>query len=578
MDTLPDKLFSSTIFQSDGEDENQLISSSEAAVMGIPTLSWLNAQADSMRETLLRQEIPDSGQSVLDALIARERNVEKSLPCMTIRKADLPPNMQSFTTISLQPESWVSGVIQWPGIPAASLYKVVRDNIAPQMIIGMRIDDILSYSEISTQPWRPGWSIQPIGGETTDETRRQIREAEMFLLNGTTYNISSMDRSRLRLRTFRGFLSAVVRGTLTYDGVAIWTERDRKGRVVSFAPLCPGNIRLVDPEKGYNSDTEIAYVGVDETGNVVYTFTRNDLYWSVRNPRLEPGIFNYGLSENEVGIRLIQGFSQSLALNLDRFNRNSTPNGILTLTGPWVRRQLNFLSNIWINMKRGVSKAWTMPIVKLPQDGKLELIDLSIFKGMDHAIYVEFMNLIVGALATVFRFPVQRLGYRVSGLTSGGSDQKQPQKDSVTQIDESDIGKTVLLGYLEEIINDALIIPNWPLLRMVFHGKSPKEDARAYEARYNSMTYGERRRASGLPPLSEIASRDQQETVKILELAPGDPALQSVYQSILIGKQASPMIQPKQDGADAEAHGHLAGVRRESRTHEERKIEDSKTT
>ena len=575
---MPENIFPASHLFSKGKNDDEILGTETSELIGEETLTWLDSSAQSMKESLIRSEIPDFGQSVTDAILARERNVEKSLPCMTIRKADLPPNMQSFTTISLQPESWVSGVIQWPGIPAASLYKVVRDNIAPQMIIGMRVDDILAYSEISTQPWRPGWSIQPLHGERSDETNRQIRDAEQFLLNGTRHNISSMDRSRLRLRTFREFLSAAVRGSLTYDGLAIWTDRDRHGHVVSFAPLCPGNIRLVDPEKGYNGDPEIAYVGVDETGNVVYTFTRNDLHWSVRNPRLEPGIFGYGLSENEVGIRLIQGFSQSLALNLDRFNRNSTPNGILTLTGPWVRRQLNFLSNIWINMKRGVSKAWTMPIVKLPQDGKLELIDLSIFKGMDHAIYVEFMNLIVGALATVYRFPVTRLGYRVSGLPSGGSDQKSPSRDAVPAIDESDIGKTVLLGYLEEAINDALIIPNWPLLRMNFHGKSPKEDARAYEARYNSMTYGERRKASGLPPLEEIVESDQKDVARILELTPGDPAMQAVYQAVLTGKQANPVIQPKQDGADSEAHGHLAGVRRESRTHEERKIEDQKTT
>ena len=74
-----------------------------------------------------------------------------------------PPSAFSFGRISYAPDAAVNGgVIQWPGINPDSLRKVARENIAPQLIIGMRVDDIIRYSSYSNHIWRPGWHIEAV--------------------------------------------------------------------------------------------------------------------------------------------------------------------------------------------------------------------------------------------------------------------------------------------------------------------------------------------------------------------------------------------------------------------------------
>src|SRR3954452_18624334 len=67
----------------------------------------------------------------------------------SVQKAtSLPPEMQSFTRFSLLPEVHNGGVQMWPGIPPEALRKVVRENLIPQVIIGLRVSDVLRYARL----------------------------------------------------------------------------------------------------------------------------------------------------------------------------------------------------------------------------------------------------------------------------------------------------------------------------------------------------------------------------------------------------------------------------------------------
>ncbi len=243
----------------------------------------------------------------------------------------LPPSVMSFARMSSMPDQYASGVIQWPGIAPASMGKVARENLAPQLIIGLRTADVERYADYSTHLWKPGWRIE-LRSDSKHPNKadlQDIQEARDFLYNCNIETINARRRDESGYLNFRNFLSALTRDSLTYDGMAIWTDIDSRGQVKSFKPLSSANIRLVGKE-GYQEGMEkfdltteeaarVFSVLVDEAGNVIDAFNRDQLCWFVRNPRLDPVANGYGYSEIEIGVRLIQAFQNALDMNADAF-------------------------------------------------------------------------------------------------------------------------------------------------------------------------------------------------------------------------------------------------------------------
>lgn len=910
--------------------------------------AFTSINADIMRLTELSEEM--------------DKSVVKSLSDFILKSISPPPSSFQFARISNMPDIYNKGVIQWPGIPPASIAKIARENIAPLMIINMRQDDVLRYSNHARndEPWKPGWSILPVHSsiEKDESIKKDIEQAISFLLNCNSEITDFRERNRKELTDFKTFLAALTRDTLTFDGMAVWTDTDNSGKIKAFKALSAQNIRLCNPREGYEGDKDIFAVGIDETGNVKELFTREELIWHIRNPMADPSFSGYGYPEISMGVRLIQGFQNAIDLNISRFEKsclsedteiltkegwkkfdelndtdvvltmdmhtkessyqkptqiiwqdyegdmyhiksnmidylvtpnhrvlfdyrpailttgktdpsteiasdlydkikgvskssrnnyvvpstskwkgveiqpkefvfgriliggiqeyektkkigavpntitmsgddycafmgmylsegstahqfrdgksdtkeivsihqkrdskgwipykevldrifqkevpfydnvsprftvgcknlaqylvkfgkcadkyipdeilnatpkqqkifwdfyclgdgtydirkipsrstrakgvyqrivttskkmadglqelaqkmgysaristrtveywekykstttstgreikakrtqyhislrtshynsfdmekiyykgkigcvsvpntiiyvrrngipgwtgNSIPNGMFIFKGQgWVRSQLDRLARLFVNMKRGVTKSWTIPLIMAPKDAEIELLDFTNIKGTE-VYYQDFMNMMVGAFCTIYRFPVDRLGYRASGK---GPDREVPLKDTgLVTADMDDPGREPLLGHIEHVVN-MILQTRWPHLKFVFHGKNPKEDAREYEARILAMTVDERRSAVGLPPLHKSPSvsaldEDQKKNLILAGTAPVDPALAGVFQSIFLAKQAEQArFESKRDPVQSEKHGHTSGIRRDS--------------
>ena len=156
---------------------------------------------------------------------------------------------------------------------------------------------------------------------------------------------------------------------------------------------------------------------------------------------------------------------------MDAFNKNSIPQAILKLKGEFNQKQLDFWRSYLDQHQEGAAKNWTLPVVRVPTDGDIEILDLTRMKG-NEVYYKEFINMIMGAYCAVYRFPVHRFGYKASGMAKDEEIQDQPE-----WIDESDLGKIELLNHIENIINEYFIWANWPQLQFTFTGKSPKEES-----------------------------------------------------------------------------------------------------
>src|SRR6185312_5167199 len=185
---------------------------------------------------------------------------------------------------------------------------------------------------------------------------------------------------------FATFLATIIRSSLIFDGIAIWTDCDEKGIVQSFAPMPPQNIRLLArhdkskqailaeidwtgerTEKMQGIDPTIFAVAVDETGNIVSRFTRDQLVWYRRNPRADVQIGHYGFPELEQALQVVTGFSNAVKFNADIFDQNSVPKGILAIKGNFTQRQFDALGRVWENLQRGSRTDWTLPAIQLSE-------------------------------------------------------------------------------------------------------------------------------------------------------------------------------------------------------------------
>lgn len=495
----------------------------------------------------------------------------------------VPPQAFSYSSMSFLPDPANYGLMQWPGINPESLRKVARENISPAVIIRQRSADMARYSGLSSHFYQPGWRItmREASETPTAQDREDIKRAERFVYNcSMDGGADARDRDAHLISPFEMFLRGFADDTLTFDGWAVWTDM-KQGKVNAFANLPAGMIRLAMPTRGYKGNEDYFAALVDETGTPVKPLTRDELTWRVRNVRNDPSVAGYGWPEVEILVRIIQAFQGGVELNAGQFINNSIPNGMLLLKGDYFNQdQVDALMREWTNMKRGMSKLWGMPVMAVPEDGAVELIQFMDMKGRD-MMFRDHMNMMMGLCCLVWCFPIRRLGMFVSGHNRDN----QPTQDAAIEIQGADDpGLPPLLQFVEDTVNPYLLWPRWPRLKFGFMAKNPKEDARQTEARKLARTWGEARAEADLPKLSKIAPTHLKPLAEIMEMAPEDAVKAGTFQTVAVkmleaqlgtgdGKDpANPgaPMQTKKDPAEAQGHGHLAGVRRNSRQEKDR--------
>ena len=391
------------------------------------------------------------------------------------------------------------------------------------------------------------------------------------------------ERDAAHISPFSQFLLGGMRDSLIYDGWAIWTDMDKAGRIKSFSNLPASNIRLAHPKHGFKADPRKFAALVDDTGQPVTPFTRDELVWRIRNVRNNPQVFGYGAPEIEQATTLLLAYQNAVELNASTFDKSAIPNGLILLKGDfWNADQIDLLMRAHQNMKMGISKVWGVPVLGVPEDGDITVLPLNDLKGQD-VRYKDHMNMTIGACCTVWCFPVRRLGF----FSSGHSTDNQPLPDESTEISGvDDPGLPQLLLFIQDTINQYLLWPNWPHLRFSFQRIDPKTDNREYEARRNARTWAESRKEADLPELASLTdSEEHKELMNLIQLCPEDPNKASSFQSIVstylsnkygnkgqVEQKGNPMTS-KEDPASSANHGHMAGVRRDSAKEKGKKAE-----
>lgn len=494
-----------------------------------------------------------------------------------------PPAVYSYATFNTLPDPNAdAGIIPWPGLPPDTLRKMANTLLAPKIVIDTRQQDVAQYSQLTKQTWRKGWSIELLDSSErpTAASLRKIREAERFIANcNFEYDYTqARERDANQYTDFGSFLARITRDSFTYDGIALYTDCDTSGRVLAFSAIPAGSIRLTN-ENGYNQNKKIFAVLVNEGQQVIKEFDRNELVWVCRNPRTDPEVGRYGFPELDQASRLVEAFDNAMELNADTFTKNGIPNGMLVFKGlGFTPRELDLITRMWNNLKKGITKQWALPAMALPPDSELELIDFSSAKDKD-ALFQEHLNLTIGIYCLLCGISPKKLGFRISGKVGDTRPDPVDQRTPAAAFDDEDVGLTDFLSLIEQTINQYILWTRFPTLRFVFRGKTPREDAREYEVRQLAETYGERRAKVDLKPLEKLVENEEhKELAQLMDLCPCDPGLvgtwQNIVSSYLKGKQpqgagdgnfeqgSNSRFTGAVDGAKKEAHGNMAGTRR----------------
>src|SRR5215469_3238624 len=138
----------------EGADKSNLLLPNPPDTAGV--IARDAASAIEVYERLFAETLqPENGFfAALNALVGKDFKVADD---SIIKALNLPPTAFNYARINIMPDPAGFGVIPWPGIAPEALAKIARENVAPQLIIGMRVDDVLRYSKFSDQPWKPGW-------------------------------------------------------------------------------------------------------------------------------------------------------------------------------------------------------------------------------------------------------------------------------------------------------------------------------------------------------------------------------------------------------------------------------------
>ena len=217
-----------------------------------------------------------------------------------------------------------------------SMRNMVEQTPVLNAVILTRIRQVSRFCRPQEEDNAPGFVIRHVDKDhqLTDDEKDSIKTLSRFVSN-CGFEFNPRQRQRLKRDNFTGFMSKIIRDTLTMDAAAIETEykRDKAKGMDGFYAVDGATIRLCS-EDGYRGDDELFAVQVVQ-GTVRTAYTYDDLIYTPRNPRTDVRLAGYGLSETELLIRVVTGFLNAMTHNIKGFDDNAIPKGMLHLSGDY---------------------------------------------------------------------------------------------------------------------------------------------------------------------------------------------------------------------------------------------------
>lgn len=462
------------------------------------------------------------------------------------------------------------GAFKWlpkRGVQLPILRAFARRLEVAQAIIRTRKRQVDRFSRVSRSADDIGWRLvmHDEDGLAGDGIKDEIRWLTKVLECGGR-EFAPTKRRELKRQGFTQFLRHLIEDGLTLDhscvelvglhnvtrGLDSWFVRPSDTFALASAEYSE---RLPDGRPVYayqilNGRAEIPF-GFDELA----IWARNTSTWADEN--------GYGYSEFEQSLDTLNNMIQAITYTKQGLNENAVPRGILMAYGNYDVQTQNAFKAAWAAKVRGVQNQFGVPILfSRGQQGALQYLNTGQpFNEMAFAKWIGFNMTIMGA---IFGVAPEEVGFE--GFT--------PEKSSLSGDDTAeklaaakDKGLHPLLKDASAFVSDEIVSRFSDRLRLEFTGLDEENTKERQETKLKTMTINEVRAQFDMPPhpmgwFGELpfdqgaqsaefqrlqASGTWGELRKawggltaypspILEEAPANPSLGSLFQSVLMAR------------------------------------------
>lgn len=369
----------------------------------------------------------------------------------------------------------------------------------------------------------PGFEIRHVDRKhklTGDEAEAARLLSKFFQNCG--WEFDARRRKRMKRDTFKSFIAKSYRDSLTFDAAPIETEfkRDRSLGLDGFYAVDGTTVRLCT-EEGYDGNDEIFALQV-VNGRLATAYTYDQLVYEVRNPRSDVRLAGYGLGETETLIRVVTGFLNAMTYNIDSFDKNAIPKGMLHLTGSYSSEDLAAFKRYWNATVRGINNAWALPLmVSKDQESKASFEKFGV--DLDEMSFSKWMTFLVSIICSIYGMSPEEINFEsFSAARSSLSGNDTTEKLAASK----DSGLFPDMAHIEVVMTDFLVSPFADNLCFRWVGLQEEDEKWRQEAAKLILTVDELRAEQGHQP-----------STNGLGAAPLNPSLVGPWMQMMQGQQ-----------------------------------------
>ena len=387
------------------------------------------------------------------------------------------------------------GVTEPTGTTFALLRNFAHSCEPVAAIHNKRIEQIAAYCVPAESQWgknmSPGFHIRLTKRHeaATKADRDEMDTIQQFFLEGGFCPPPEKERPLGWQPGLEPFVRAIMRDQLTLDQIAVRTWKSsvnsKKYPIVSFCAVDAGLIRHkrrviedIDHNIVVYAKQEIERTNVkpgvmmthvkmdsDLGGRELEEYSDEELFTAFMRPRTDEDARGYGYSVLEQAMTAITIWCQARDMNAFRFDRDSTPRGILTLFGNMNPQQFQKFTQDWKAMMQGIKNRHTIPILQgSPVTGssvKYEPLDPSP-RDMEYSSFTFAVGLWIHCL---YGIHPDETGFSASSPFRPPLSEASPEANLTYS---QDTGLSPLLRWLEGVLNRHILWRMYPDRRYTF--------------------------------------------------------------------------------------------------------------
>jgi hypothetical protein len=306
-----------------------------------------------------------------------------------------------------------------------------------------------------------------------------------------------------RRNSLPAFFEAVDSSTIRIAAVAQAQTTDLGHKVPDLDPQTPFQQAMQD----YHRDLMVEQNGQQVPakyvqlihGTVRATYTEDEMFFGIRNPRTDLNVAGYGMSELEILVGVVTSYLYAEEYNRRIFSQGSIPKGILNLKGEITDQQLQAFKREWSTLIAGVQNSWKTPVLNAED---IEYINLqSANKDME---YMQWMQFLVRIVCAIYLIDPAEINFDMPRGLDGTNPMIESSNEAKLRASK-DRGLAPLLRFIQRAINEMYVYRIDPDFEFRFVGLDARtleqQQAIATQAVSSYKTLNEVRAMEDLPPL-----------------------------------------------------------------------------